>query len=56
MMPIHFNKAFAFKTSFSAAGEETVRHRNLRHKPYQIQVIEQYGERLYLMYTEDASN
>lgn len=30
-------------------------HRNLRHKPSQIQLIEKVGERPYLMYTEDVS-
>ena len=30
-------------------------HRNLRHKPSQIQLIEKPGERPYLLYTEDVS-
>ena len=30
-------------------------HRNLRHKPSQIQLIERLGERSYLMYTEEIS-
>ena len=29
-------------------------HRNLRHKPSQIQLVEKFGERPYLMYTEDV--
>ena len=30
-------------------------HRNLRHNPCQIQVVERQGERPYLLYTEDIS-
>ena len=30
-------------------------HRNLRHNPCQIQVIEKPGEKSYLLYTEDIS-
>ena len=30
-------------------------HRNLRHNPCQIQVVERAGERSYLVYTEDVS-
>ena len=30
-------------------------HRNLRHNPCQIQVVERQGERPYLIYTEDIS-
>jgi len=32
-----------------------VKHRQLRHKPCQIQVVENEGERPYLLYTEDTS-
>ena len=30
-------------------------HRNLRHNPSQIRLIEKLGERPYLIYTEDVS-